>query len=97
MADNTFELKENQVMIFKNEKREKDSHPEYKGKMNVNGEIMDVSLWVKTGTKSGKKYFSGTVQPEWKPTQASTPPPPPPPPPAPVPAPMEMPDDDLPF
>jgi hypothetical protein len=88
MAENKFELRENQIMIFKNEKREKDSHPEYKGKMKVNGEIREISLWVKT-SNSGKKFFSGEHQPEWKPTQQSTP--------APPPAPEPEPDNDLPF
>jgi uncharacterized protein (DUF736 family) len=67
MAESTFELQEGQVMIFKNEKREKDSHPEYRGKVNVKGEVLEISLWVKT-SKSNKKFFSGTVKEEWKPT-----------------------------
>lgn len=60
-----FELKENQITIFKNSrKKEGDNLPDYTGKLNYNGVIRDVSLWVKEG-KNGK-FFSGVHKEEWK-------------------------------
>lgn len=60
------DLKENDIVIFKNEKRQEGTkQPEYTGKLNVNGEIKDVSLWVQE-SKTGKKYFSGKIKPEYK-------------------------------
>lgn len=92
MSEKKFELNENQVMIFKNERKQKETHPEYQGKIMVNGEIRDIKLWVRTGP-SGKKFFSGVHEPEWKPREEAAPPPPP----APAPEPMDTTDDELPF
>ena len=55
MYDNT-----NSVVIFKNNKKEKDTQPEYKGTVNVEGKEYEISLWVKEG-KNGK-FFSGTIK-----------------------------------
>ena len=52
--------KTNTLVIFKNNKRQKDTHPEYTGKINVEGKEYDISLWVKEG-KNGK-FFSGKIQ-----------------------------------
>ena len=48
------ETKNNSGAIFKNNKT-KETQPDYRGKVNVNGKDMEISLWVKeskTGTKS---------------------------------------------
>jgi hypothetical protein len=49
----------NSVVIFKNNKKEKDTHPEYRGTVNVEGKEYEISLWVKDG-KAGK-FFSGKI------------------------------------
>lgn len=54
-----FELKENQVMIFKNDKKNGETQPDYKGQINVKGETLDIALWVKEGKKG--KFFSGKI------------------------------------
>ena len=51
----------NRGALFKNDRREKDTHPEYKGSINVDGEEYWLSAWVKT-SNSGQKFFSLTVQ-----------------------------------
>ena len=51
-----FEHKENKGSIFTNEKKEKDTHPDYTGQANVNGTIYNVSAWINE-SKTGKKYF----------------------------------------
>jgi len=51
----------NRGALFKNGRREKDTHPEYRGSINVGGEDYWLSAWVKTA-KDGQRYFSLTVQ-----------------------------------
>jgi uncharacterized protein (DUF736 family) len=55
------ETKNNSGAIFKNDKKTAETHPDYKGKVNVNGKDMEVALWLKE-SKSGLKYFSATFQ-----------------------------------
>ncbi len=54
------ETKLNSGAIFKNTKT-KDTQPDYRGKVNVNGKDMEISLWVKE-SKTGSKYFSASFQ-----------------------------------
>ena len=49
-----YEHKENKGSIFKNDKKEKDTHPDYTGQANVNGTVYNVSAWINE-SKSGKK------------------------------------------
>jgi len=43
--------------IFKNEKKA-DNHPDYKGKINVDGVDKEIALWVKTSKDGTKQFFS---------------------------------------
>ena len=54
----------NRVVIFKNNKKEKESHPDYTGTVNVEGKEYTISLWVTDG-KSGK-FFSGSIAEPYK-------------------------------
>jgi uncharacterized protein (DUF736 family) len=57
-----YEQKPGQGSIFKNEKKAKDTHPDYNGTiLDPNGNKWDLSLWVKEST-TGKKYFSVSVK-----------------------------------
>lgn len=58
-----YELKENSVTIFKNEKKS-ETHPDYKGQINVNGKLFDIALWVKEGKRG--KFFSGKISEPYK-------------------------------
>jgi len=50
------EIKLNSGSIFKNDYKEKEAHPDYKGKINVDGKVKDIALWVNK-PDGGKPYF----------------------------------------
>jgi hypothetical protein len=51
-----FKHKENNGSLFKNEKKEKETQPDYTGQANVNGTLYNVSSWINE-SKGGKRYF----------------------------------------
>ena len=46
-------------VIFKNDKK-KETQPDYKGTINVDGKDLDIALWVKEGKKG--KFFSAAIK-----------------------------------
>ena len=52
----------NRGVLFKNDRKETERHPEYKGSINVDGQEFWLSAWVKDG-KSGK-FMSLSVTPK---------------------------------
>lgn len=50
------ELKNNEIVLFKNNYKTKDVHPHFKGKCLVEGIEKDASCWVNT-SKKGDKYL----------------------------------------
>ena len=54
----------NRGAIFKNEDKQQDNHPDYKGSLNVNGVDLWVAGWLKTSEKTGKKFLSLSVKPK---------------------------------
>lgn len=59
MFDNT-----NRGVMFKNQKKDSERHPDYTGKVNVDGKDYDLSCWIKQ-SKSGQKFFSLSVKEPW--------------------------------
>jgi hypothetical protein len=51
-----FEHKDNTGSLFRNERREKDTHPTHQGQAKIDGLEYWVSAWVKEGAKG--KFFS---------------------------------------
>jgi hypothetical protein len=82
----------NSGLLSKNKRKEKDTHPDYSGSINVGGVEYWLSGWIKTGKESsklaGEKFFLLSVKP--KDEQRA-------PAPAPAPAPADDFNDDIPF
>jgi uncharacterized protein (DUF736 family) len=58
-----YENKPGNGALFKNDRKEKETHPDYRGDLNVDGRAYWLNAWVKS-TKDGKKYFSVAVKPK---------------------------------
>lgn len=74
----------NRGAIFKNEQKSSDKQPDYKGKINVDGVEKQISLWLSTSQKDGKKFFSVQISEPYQPQQQG-------------PAQQQEKQDDLPF
>lgn len=55
-----YQQKPNSGAAFKNDKKEKEIQPDYKGKINVEGKDYNIAMWVKE-SKAGQKFFSISV------------------------------------
>lgn len=52
-----YEIKDNTGSLFRNNRKEKDTHPDYNGSVKIDGHDMWISAWLKKD-KNGQKYFS---------------------------------------
>jgi uncharacterized protein (DUF736 family) len=66
------EQKPNTGAIFKNNKKEKETHPDYRGKINVDGVEKEIALWVNT-SKNGLQYFSASISEPYVPEEKHEP------------------------
>lgn len=57
----SYEQKDNDLVLFKNDKKESDKHPDYKGGGMVNGVEVWLSAWINK-SKDGKTYMSLKTQ-----------------------------------
>jgi len=58
-----YEQRDNSGSIFRNDRKEKETHPDYKGDAMVNGQMVWMSAWLKTST-SGKNFMSFSFKPK---------------------------------
>jgi len=62
----------NRFALFKNDRKEKDTHPDMTGTINVDGVEYYLNAWTKTGSKG--KFLSGSIKlKEAKPAPKSAP------------------------
>jgi len=57
-----FEIRDNTGSLFRNEKREKDSHPNATGRAKIDGKEFFVSAWTKED-RNGNKFQSLSFKP----------------------------------
>ena len=62
----------NRGALFRNERKESDSQPDYRGPINVQGVEMELAAWLKT-SKNGKKFMSLSIGPKWEPKEKQAP------------------------
>ena len=79
----------NRGVMFRNDKKTTDNHPDYKGKGNYNGTDFEVAGWIKTSKDGKKKFMSLAFSEPYVKPEADQPP-------SNVPD-MPDPNDDLPF
>jgi hypothetical protein len=65
-----YELKDNSGSIFRNDKREKDTHPHGTGKCMIDGVLYYVSAWTKEGA-NGRFQSLSFKRADAKPEQAA--------------------------
>lgn len=54
----------NRGVLFKNEDKQEDSHADYSGNINVDGQEFWLNAWIKRGKESGKAFMSLSVKPK---------------------------------
>jgi hypothetical protein len=52
----------NKGSLFKNDKKEQETHADYNGSINIEGVEYWLNAWVKESKKDGKKFFSLSVK-----------------------------------
>lgn len=52
-----YEIKDESGSLFRNKRREKDTHPTHKGSCKIAGVEYWISAWVNEAKSSGEKYF----------------------------------------
>lgn len=58
-----YEPKEGAGNLFRNDKRETDAQPQYRGEIKIEGKVYRLSAWVRE-TKTGDKYFGIAATPK---------------------------------
>ncbi len=51
-------------VLFRNEKKEKDSQPDYRGSVEIHGEKYKLAGWIRVKKSDGKKFLSLKIEEE---------------------------------
>lgn len=57
----TYTPAEGKGTIFKNDRKEKDTHPDWRGTAMVNGALVEIAMWEKEGKRG--TFYSVSVSP----------------------------------
>jgi uncharacterized protein (DUF736 family) len=60
-------------VLYRNENKTSENHPDYSGSVNVAGTDFWLSGWLKESKKDGKKFFSLSVRPKGDPKLVNKP------------------------
>jgi uncharacterized protein (DUF736 family) len=58
-----YQQRPNSGSLFKNNRKEKDNHPDYNGEAEINGKPMYISAWIKK-TQNGGTFMSLAFKPK---------------------------------
>jgi len=62
LKKNNMDLKNNQILVFRNTKKTNENQPDWKGSIDIEGVEHEVSLW-ENKSKGGNEYLSGSHKP----------------------------------
>jgi hypothetical protein len=68
----SYEQRDGSGALFKNNEKETENHPDYKGSIKINGQEFWLSAWLKESAK-GTKYMSLSAKPKLQSDRASPP------------------------
>ncbi len=54
----------NRGVLFKNDRKETDQHPDYRGNINVGGAEFWLDAWINESKKDGSKFMSLRIKPK---------------------------------
>jgi hypothetical protein len=57
---------DNSGALFRNDRKEKDTHADYQGSITVEGKEFWLNAWIKKGKDSGQSFMSLSVKPKDK-------------------------------
>lgn len=57
-----YEHKDGSGALFKNDRKEKETHPDYRGELMIEGTLYEVAAWLKEGKKG--KFMSLSAKPK---------------------------------
>lgn len=60
----TFELRDGQGTLFKNDKKGNEKAPDYRGEAKIAGAAWKVSGWIRKSAKSGNAWMSLQLEPQ---------------------------------
>jgi uncharacterized protein (DUF736 family) len=65
-----YEQRDNSGVLFANNKKTSDKHPDYRGDSMINGKMVEVAAWIKTSS-SGNIFYSLSFKDkqEYRPSQ----------------------------